>query len=290
MLVIVMHHRRDYLQRLIPIVRFHGAIQALLLEEPELGVSLANTCDEFIYSSTQVTEEYDKALIALLERPEAAKPMIEHIQQDVHLKANNLNEKGFVCMLPFKQLHDLGLNKDVLLTGPKAQRAWISDYLMSHHICLDLQAQNSTQAIHELAQKLRDHPQISDFECFVNDVMAREQIKATGLGDGIAIPHAMSASVSNFVIAFGRSQPGIKGFSATDNKPVHLVFLIGTNSEAKLDSHVAMLARVSTMLKQESIRNELMQAAVPEDVVQLFVKARPKSFGIDSCFGQPLTV
>ena len=176
MLVVVMHHHRDYLQRLVPIVRYHGAIQALLLEEPGLGMTLANTCDEFIYSNTQITEEYGKALIALLERPEAAKAMIEHIQQDARLNANNLNEKGFVCMLPFKQLHDLGLNKDALFTGANVYRAWISDYLMSHHVCLDLQAQSHMEAIRELAETLRGHPQISDFDCFVNDVIAREKI------------------------------------------------------------------------------------------------------------------
>lgn len=289
MLVVVMHRCKAFLQKLVPVVRQYGALQTLIIEEAGLGFMLASSCDEFMFASTQVTQAYDKALVALFNNPEVARPLIQHIQQNPHLNAHNINEKGWICVLPFKELQALGLGKNSLLTQVYDHRAWISDYLMSQHICLDLQAQTSEEAIGELAELLRDHPQVDSVEGFINDIMVRERSKPTGIGDGIAIPHAKSGCVRDFVIAFGRSQQGISGFSGGKGEATHLVVLIGTSSEAKLDLHVAMLARLSTMLKQKTIRDEIMRATIPEDIVQLFINARPNDFGISTCFGHIAT-
>ena len=89
----------------------------------------------------------------------------------------------------------------------------------------------------------------------------------TGVGYGVAFPHAKTSSAKGIVIAFGRSDNGIE-FDAMDHKAVHLFFLIAAPEDA-VGAHLNVMARLSYLMKSEENRGKLMEAQSPGDVLVL---------------------
>ena len=148
----------------------------------------------------------------------------------------------------------------------------VRDYLREDRISLDLKAYSKQEAIKEIASLLKDAKGIVDFETFVKDVFEREKLATTGIGYEIAIPHARTNAVTDFVIAFGRSQEGVE-FNSVDNKPAKLIFLLGTPKRQGLGGYLKILARLTKVLKEESFRNSLLEATSPKEIVDEFKKA-----------------
>jgi len=144
----------------------------------------------------------------------------------------------------------------------------ISDYLKEENIIMELSSTNKKDAIKELASLLKNAPQIEDFNKFLEDVFQREELGTTGIGQGVALPHARSEVVKNFVICFGRSKKGID-FEALDEEPVHLIFLIG-NPKEDVENYLKTLAHLSRLLKKEKFRTSLMEAKNPQEIIEIF--------------------
>jgi len=113
-------------------------------------------------------------------------------------------------------------------------------YLTESAICLNLNGRKRDEAITELAQLLGDHPAVKDSDEFLQAVFAREKESTTGIGQGIAIPHARTDTVTDFVAAVGLSKAGID-FKAIDGKPVKLVILMGIPAH-KINAYLKLLA------------------------------------------------
>lgn len=143
----------------------------------------------------------------------------------------------------------------------------LSEILLPEAIILELQSKEKVSVIKELAQILINKNFISDEPKFYEAILARENMESTGIGSGVAIPHARTDSVKNLVLAFGRSQAGID-FSSLDGKPSHLVFLIAA-PEDKKSEYIITLARLSRLLKREEIRFELGSAKTVEEVLEI---------------------
>ena len=146
----------------------------------------------------------------------------------------------------------------------------ISDYLREDRILLDLAATTKEDAIAELADVLKDADEINDLGKYLDHVREREHLQTTGIGHGIALPHARSDAVDELFLVFGRSQQGIE-FEAIDGQPVHLVFLVGTPTES-LGTYLKLLAHLSLLLHPASFREELMKATSAEHVQRLLAK------------------
>ncbi|MCZ6692193.1 MAG: PTS sugar transporter subunit IIA, partial [Planctomycetota bacterium] len=112
--------------------------------------------------------------------------------------------------------------------------------------------------IRELAGFLSTAPEISNPEEFIEAIIEREKIMSTGIGLGLAIPHAKIASVKDFVLAMGISRVGLD-FGAIDDLPVHIVVMIATPEREK-DNYVRVLAKVVRILKSEDVRKGLIEA------------------------------
>lgn len=143
----------------------------------------------------------------------------------------------------------------------------ITELLTKDTMSLNLSASSKDGVIDELVSVLESARKINDPAQFKADILTRESHTSTGIGDGIAIPHAKSTAVVTPAIAFGRSKNGID-YDALDGKDSHLFFMIaapvGANNE-----HLDTLARLSSMLMDESFRKGLLEATSPDDVVQL---------------------
>ncbi|MBW2045679.1 MAG: PTS sugar transporter subunit IIA [Deltaproteobacteria bacterium] len=147
----------------------------------------------------------------------------------------------------------------------------IKDYLKEERISLNIKARTKEESIKELSILLKDTPEISDFDLFLNDVFERESLKTTGIGGEVAIPHARTDAVKSFVIAFGRSTEGVE-FDSLDGEPAKLIFLMGTPKGRNLNGYLEILARLTRLLQRESFRKALLQASSPKEIIGEFNK------------------
>ena len=144
----------------------------------------------------------------------------------------------------------------------------IKDYIRREFINLNLLSERKEDAIRELAQLMRGAQEVVDFERFLEDVFERERLGTTGIGDGIAIPHARTNAVGQLVIALGRSARGVE-FESLDGKKVKLLFLMGT-PEGSVSHYLKILAQLTRILKEGAFREKLLKAQDAEAVVTLY--------------------
>ncbi len=147
----------------------------------------------------------------------------------------------------------------------------ISDLLTQGNILLELKAKEKIEVIRELAQLLIDKELIDNVEDFFHAILKRENLESTGIGHGVAIPHARTKAVKNLILAFGRSEVGVD-FSSLDGKPSHLVFLIAAPEDQKSE-YILTLARLSKLLRRDDLRNRLLTAHAPSEIVTTIAQA-----------------
>ncbi|MDB4895825.1 MAG: system fructose-specific component [Firmicutes bacterium] len=141
----------------------------------------------------------------------------------------------------------------------------IKELISPETISLELQATDADSAIQELAAVLARSGAVSDLSAYVADVRTRERHSTTAVGFGVAIPHAKSAGVSRAAVAFGRAKAGLN-WSSLDGEPVHMVFLIAAPEGAN-DVHLKALAQLARMLMHEEVREGLLAANTPDQVL-----------------------
>ena len=143
----------------------------------------------------------------------------------------------------------------------------LADLLSEDLIHLDLRAKGKNDAIREVADVMSRSQKILDREEFLNALMEREGLATTGIGRGIAFPHARSASVDGIVIALARSDKGVD-FDSLDGQPVYLMFMMGTSPEC-VEDYLKVLARISRLLKRDQAKDALLTARTPAEVLDL---------------------
>jgi PTS system fructose-specific IIC component len=135
-------------------------------------------------------------------------------------------------------------------------------------VCPEVTARDKEGVIRELAETLRFAFEVGDLDRFVEDVLSRESLLSTGVGDGIAVPHARTRAVHKFVMVFGRSREGVD-FGAPDGKPARLIFLMGIPKSA-LRGYLNLLKVLSAALKEEPLRRRLLEASGREEILRIF--------------------
>lgn len=142
----------------------------------------------------------------------------------------------------------------------------ITDLLTKDTILLSLNAQSKEGVIDELIEKLHAAGKLKDKEGYKKAILARESQSTTGIGEGIAIPHAKTSAVREPAIAFGRSAEGID-YESLDGQNAHLFFMIAAYEGANND-HLATLSRLSSFLMDAEFRAKLDSAATAEEILQ----------------------
>jgi mannitol/fructose-specific phosphotransferase system IIA component (Ntr-type) len=131
----------------------------------------------------------------------------------------------------------------------------------------DLRGKTKDEVLAEMVALVRSSDAVEDAAALLSAVRERERVLSTGIGLGIAIPHAKIPGVSRFVVAVGRHRAGID-FDAIDGRPVHLVVLIAGPQDAQ-DRYLRLLARLSQRLKQEEVRRRILAAASPAEIATI---------------------
>ncbi len=143
----------------------------------------------------------------------------------------------------------------------------ITQLLTEATIVLDLSATSKQQVLEELANQLDRAGKLTDKRAFTKAIMERESQSTTGIGDGIAIPHAKSTAVKSPAIAFGRSLDGVD-FKSLDSQPANLFFMIAA-SEGANDDHLEALSRLATFLMDDKFRTNILAASSKQQVLQI---------------------
>ncbi len=143
----------------------------------------------------------------------------------------------------------------------------IKDLLQDELVFDNISATDKIGVIKELAVSLKRAGKIGDADELVRVLIEREALGSTGIGDGIAIPHGKLGSIREMIVAFGRSREGVD-FQSRDAKPVYLFFLLVTPLDMP-GEHLRTLARISRILKNPVLRDNLTHAAHREELLQL---------------------
>lgn len=144
----------------------------------------------------------------------------------------------------------------------------ITELLTKKTMILDLESSSKDQVINELSEKLDSAGHLQDLQGFKKAIHARENESTTGIGEGIAIPHAKNAAVKAPAIVFGRSEVGID-YQSLDGQPAHLFFMIAATEGAN-QTHLEALSRLSSFLMDTEFRKGLLKARSEEEVLQAF--------------------
>lgn len=97
---------------------------------------------------------------------------------------------------------------------------------------------------------------------------AREEKISTGIGSGVAIPHAFSEDIDNVVAVFGRSKEGVN-FEAIDNNPVHYIVLFVV-PQKEYHLHLRTLAAIAKLFTRSDVRTQLSAAETTSDILAVF--------------------
>jgi fructose-specific phosphotransferase system IIA component len=115
----------------------------------------------------------------------------------------------------------------------------------------------------------------ADRESVLAALRQREETMSTGIGFGIAIPHASSNCVNEVVAAFGRSSAGIE-FDSLDNSPVRFIVLFVVPKD-QFQVHLRTLAAIAKFLNDKSVREQLGRAESAEEILAIFDNKAPKA-------------
>lgn len=136
---------------------------------------------------------------------------------------------------------------------------------------MDLKATTQEEAIKEMADLEVKQDVVNNEDEFIKSIWAREKESTTGIGDGIAMPHARNKYINRAAVLFTKSPKGID-YNSLDGQPVHLFFMITAPAGAD-NTHLQALAKLSSLLINPDVVNALKAATKPEEVIDIFKKA-----------------
>lgn len=152
----------------------------------------------------------------------------------------------------------------------------ITDLLKPQSILLNASPTNKADAIYTLGDLMDKGGNLSDKAEYLEAVFAREESGSTGLGDGIATPHAKSTGVKEAGLAAMVVPNGVD-FEALDGQPSRLFFMIAA-PEGAADTHVEVLSKLATMVIDPDFKNALIQSATVDRFLELITAKEEGNF------------
>jgi len=143
--------------------------------------------------------------------------------------------------------------------------------MMSEDRIVDLKAETKEEALRELVAHLAAHSScVLDPEALLRAILEREKTLSTGVGIGVAVPHAMIPEVTDWVIAIGRSHKGID-FEAIDERPVRIVVMIAASDKHSRGEYLTVLGYLIKKLRSEDFQRKVMFAKTPAEILKAFL-------------------
>ncbi|HGS8896993.1 TPA: fructose-specific PTS transporter subunit EIIC [Clostridioides difficile] len=152
----------------------------------------------------------------------------------------------------------------------------IIDLLDEKSIKLNLNSKTKSEAIEELVDLVANSGNLNDKENYKKAILAREEMSTTGIGEGVAIPHAKNSSVTKACIAAAVSKEGID-YESFDGSLSNLFFMIAAPDGAN-NTHLEVLSRLSTILMDEDFRNKLINSSSEKEFKEIIDKKEREKF------------
>jgi mannitol/fructose-specific phosphotransferase system IIA component (Ntr-type) len=151
----------------------------------------------------------------------------------------------------------------------------LTQLLHPSRILLNVQQTKRTAAINEVARLLEGHPDITDYPHFYNELLARERLDPTCIGNEIALPHARTEHAQAIVLGIGRCPAGV--YFENCQQTVRLIFVVATPKSQPGD-YLALVGSLCRVLKAPEIREALMTVQTPEEFIQTLVEAESRLY------------
>lgn len=150
----------------------------------------------------------------------------------------------------------------------------IRDLLTRNSILIDLQGTDKKVILGEMAQYMASIYNLADADGICRKILEREAEMSTGIGFGIAIPHARIPTIDRMYMIVARSVKGVD-FAAIDEQLVHLIFMMVSPANTSAN-HTAILSSLSRIMSYEDMRKKLFAATKPEQFLDLLIKGEDK--------------
>jgi len=146
----------------------------------------------------------------------------------------------------------------------------LGELIDERSIDMFLEPTDKESVIEALITRLSEQKLIPEHQNVLDAVLERERALSTGVGQGVAVPHATVEVLDKAIVAFGRSEKGIE-FGALDGKPVNLIFLLLAPAK-EISLHLKLLSRVSRLCNRPEFRDELLASDNPVGVREVIRK------------------
>lgn len=150
----------------------------------------------------------------------------------------------------------------------------IQDILQKKSILIDLNSIDKQEILSQMACFMTSLYGLPNGESISQKIIEREGDMSTGIGYGIAIPHARITGIDRLYMVAGRSVQGIE-FNAIDEQPVHLLFMMISPTNTSTD-HTQILSSLSRIMSYEDVRKKLLAAETPEAFLDIIIKSEDK--------------
>ncbi len=147
----------------------------------------------------------------------------------------------------------------------------LSEALVPERISLDLRAVTKEGAIRELAELAGGSGALADVTMYIERALEREFLLSTGVGRGVAIPHAQAAGAAGLGCCLGLSSDGID-FEAIDDEPVRIVCMIVAQEGGEAE-YLLLLSRISRLFAQRHVREQVLAASSAADAIDVIRRA-----------------
>jgi len=146
----------------------------------------------------------------------------------------------------------------------------ISDILNVNSIKVNIHVDNKDDLLEIMVFLAEKSGKIIDRDEAKHEVFEREKIMSTGVGKGIALPHAKTNAITDTVGALVTLSEPVD-YDALDNKPVNIVFLL-LGLESNVGNHLILLSKISRLMNNDSFRGQLLECKKSDEVIELFNK------------------
>lgn len=140
------------------------------------------------------------------------------------------------------------------------------DVLKENQIFLNFEAEDKEQAIEKFIAALEETGSIKEPDALKDAIFEREKLGTTGVGGGIAMPHARSSAIKDLTVAFFRSDKGID-FKSIDDQPVNIIFVLLAPVSSG-GPYLKLLAKISRLLRSDEFRSALLEAKDAKEIME----------------------
>ncbi len=146
----------------------------------------------------------------------------------------------------------------------------ISDILFEEGIEVNLSSTTKEEVLNELVDLLNQIKPLPNIEDIRKGIFDREKLSSTGIGNGLAIPHAKVSGIKNIIAGIGLSKQGID-FQSTDSSLSNIFFILISPKEDQ-GAHVKTLAKIAKILKDEAWRRQLLECNKAKEVIEFIIE------------------